>query len=39
MKESNDNSKFSFTKNNYILLGVGVLFVIIGLFLMQEGDH
>ena len=37
MKESNNNSKFAFTKNNYILLGVGVLFVIIGLFLMQGG--
>ena len=37
MKESNDNSKFAFTKNNYILLGIGVLFVIIGLFLMQGG--
>ena len=37
MKESNNNSKFAFTKNNYILLGVGVLFIIIGLFLMQGG--
>ena len=35
MKERNKNSKFAFTKNNYILLGVGVLFIIIGLFLMQ----
>ena len=37
MKETNKNSKFAFTKNNYILLGVGVLFIIIGLFLMQGG--
>ena len=37
MKESNNNSKFAFTKNNYILLGVGVTFIIIGLFLMQGG--
>ena len=37
MKESNNNSKFAFTKNNYIILGVGVIFIIIGLFLMQGG--
>lgn len=37
MKETNENSKFAFTKNNYILLGVGVLFIIIGFFLMQGG--
>ena len=37
MRESNNNSKFAFTKNNYILLGVGVTFIIIGLFLMQGG--
>lgn len=37
MKETNKNSKFAFTKNNYILLGVGVLFIIIGFFLMQGG--
>ena len=37
MKESNNNSKFAFTKNNYIILGVGVMFIIIGLFLMQGG--
>ena len=37
MKETNKNSKFAFTKNNYIILGVGVLFIIIGLFLMQGG--
>ena len=37
MKETNKNSKSAFTKNNYILLGVGVLFIIIGLFLMQGG--
>ena len=39
MKESNNNSKFAFTKNNYILLGVGVIFIIIGLFLMQGGSE
>ena len=33
MKEYNNNSKF-FSKKNYILLGVGVLFIVIGLFLM-----
>lgn len=32
-----DNKKFAFTKNNYILLGIGVLLIIIGLFLMQGG--
>lgn len=37
MKETNKNSKFAFTKNNYILLGVGVLFIIIGYFLMMGG--
>jgi len=37
MKETNKNSKFAFTKQNYILLGVGVLFIIIGFFLMQGG--
>ena len=37
MKESNNNSKFAFTKNNYILLGIGVLFIINGLFFMQGG--
>ena len=38
MKEiNNNNSKFAFTKKNYILLGVGVLFIITGLFLMQGG--
>ena len=37
MKETNKNSKFAFTKNNYILLGVGGLFIIIGYFLMQGG--
>jgi len=37
MKETNKNSKFAFTKNNYILLGVGVLFIIIGFLLMQGG--
>jgi hypothetical protein len=37
MKETNKNSKFAFTKNNYILLGVGVLFIIIGYLLMMGG--
>tara|TARA_B100000700_G_C15049318_1_gene859480 strand:+ start:300 stop:572 length:273 start_codon:yes stop_codon:yes gene_type:complete len=37
MQKINKNSKFAFTKNNYIILGVGVLFIIIGLFLMQGG--
>ena len=37
MKETNKNSKFAFTKQNYIILGVGVLFIIIGFFLMQGG--
>jgi len=37
MKETNKNSKFAFTKNNYILLGIGVIFIIIGYFLMQGG--
>lgn len=36
MKENN-NTKFAFTKHNYILLGIGVLFIIIGLFFMQGG--
>jgi hypothetical protein len=38
MKEiNNNNSKFAFTMKNYITLGVGVLFIITGLFLMQGG--
>ena len=37
MKEINNNSKFAFTKKNYFLLGLGVLFIITGLFLMQGG--
>ena len=38
MKEiNNNNKKFAFTKKNYILLAVGVLFIITGLFLMQGG--
>jgi len=36
MKENN-NTKFAFTKHNYIILGIGILFIIIGLFLMQGG--
>ena len=38
MKEiNNNNNKFAFTKKNYIILAVGVLFIITGLFLMQGG--
>ena len=38
MKEiNNNNSKFAFTERNYILLGIGVLFIIVGLFFMQGG--
>ena len=37
MKETNKNSKFAFTKNNYIILGVGVLFIILGYLLMIGG--
>jgi len=38
MKEiNNNNSKFAFTEKNYILLSVGVLFIIVGLFFMQGG--
>ena len=37
MKKTNKDSQFSFTKNNYMILGVGILFIIIGLFLMQGG--
>ena len=37
MKESNNKSKFAFTEKNYILLGIGILFIIFGLFLMQGG--
>ena len=33
-----ENSKFAFNKTNYIILGIGVLFIIIGLFLMQGGS-
>ena len=33
-----ENSKFAFNKINYILLGIGALFIIIGLFLMQGGE-
>ena len=33
-----ENSKFAFNKINYILLGVGVALIIIGLFLMQGGS-
>jgi len=37
MKKTNKNSKFAFTKKNYIILGVGVLFIIIGYLLMMGG--
>ncbi len=33
-----ENSKFAFNKINYILLGIGILLIIIGLFLMQGGN-
>ena len=34
----NPNSKFAFTKNNYLLLAIGVAFIIIGTFIMQGGE-
>ena len=38
MKEvKNKKSEFAFTKKNYILLGVGVIFIIVGIFAMQGG--
>ncbi len=37
MKETNKNSQFAFTKQNYIILGVGLLFIFLGFFLMQGG--
>jgi len=37
MKETNKNSKFAFTKNNYVILGVGVFFIILGYLLMIGG--
>tara|TARA_B100001029_G_C14589706_1_gene198372 strand:+ start:263 stop:505 length:243 start_codon:yes stop_codon:yes gene_type:complete len=37
MQKTNKNSKFAFTKNNYIILGIGLLFVVVGLILMQGG--
>ena len=33
-----ENSKFAFNKINYIILGIGVLFIIVGLLLMQGGS-
>ena len=39
MKESNNKSKFAFTEKNYILLGIGILFIIFGLFLMGGGSE
>jgi len=33
-----ENSKFAFNKTNYILLGIGIILIIIGLFLMQGGS-
>ena len=37
MKKTNKNSKFAFTKNNYVILGVGVFFIIFGYLLMIGG--
>jgi len=34
---SENNTQFAFTKTNFILLGIGILFIIIGLFLMSGG--
>ncbi|MBT6013648.1 MAG: DUF3098 domain-containing protein [Flavobacteriales bacterium] len=34
---SENNTQFAFTKINYILLSVGVVFIIGGLFLMSGG--
>ena len=34
---SENNTQFAFTKTNFILLGVGVLFIVVGLFLMSGG--
>ena len=33
-----ENSKFALNKINYIILGIGVLFIIVGLLLMQGGS-
>ena len=41
MKEKeikNKNLQFAFTKKNYILLGVGVIFIIAGIFAMAGGE-
>lgn len=38
MKKTNNNSGFAFTKSNYILLIIGVLLIIIGLFVMKGGS-
>ena len=32
-----NNTQFAFTKTNFILLGIGILFIIVGLFLMSGG--
>ena len=38
MKEGkNKKSECAFTKKNYILLGIGVIFIIAGVFAMQGG--
>ena len=38
MKENNKkNSEFAFTKKNYILLSIGVIFIITGIFTMLGG--
>ena len=34
---SENNTQFAFTKTNFILLGIGILFIIVGLFLMSGG--
>jgi len=34
---SENNTQFAFTKTNFILLGIGILFIVVGLFLMSGG--
>ena len=34
---SENNTQFAFTKTNFILLGIGILFIVVGLFLMIGG--
>ena len=33
-----NNTQFAFTKKNYILLGIGVVFIIFGIFAMIGGE-